>query len=84
MSEAITIQAVIHDHRIEVVAPPGFIEGQTVSVTIQPTDTPAASQLSLGLLNAFGVLSAEEGDDLDRFLQDSRREQLLQDREEDL
>lgn len=85
MSDGITVQGVVHDSRIEVPAPAGYAEGQLVSVTIQPVQSPDSRRpLNSSIANAFGILSQEEGADLDQFLAESRRWQLVERRDQEL
>ena len=84
MSESITVQTVVQESRIEVPAPPGFSNGQRVAITIQPVTDPSAAPLSEAVTRAFGILSQEEGEDLDRYLEESRQQQVLEEKEEDL
>lgn len=83
MTEPITLQGVVHGDRIEIPAPPGLTEGQVVSVTVQP---PSEDNLVLapGIVSAFGILTTAEGEDLDRFLQESRAWQHVPRRDQEL
>lgn len=73
MPEPITLQAVVHGNRVEIPVPPGYLEGQAVTVTLSPAnDSLITASLPSGIAAAFGILSVEQGEDLDQFLIESR------------
>lgn len=84
MSESITVHSIVHDHRVEVSVPSGFAEGQRVSVTIHAVDATESSipAQSGGIASAFGILSQEEGEELDRFLAESRSWHVIERRDQ--
>jgi hypothetical protein len=84
MAEQITVQSIVHDRRIEIPAPPGYVEEvQVVSVTVAPTGG-AQPDSSAAIASAFGLLSPEEGAALDQFLAESRHWHAVERRDQGL
>jgi hypothetical protein len=82
MSEDVTLQGVVHDQRIEIPAPPGFVDGQLVTVTLKVVGPSDVSPARDGIVRAFGILSAEEGASLEQFLAEERPWRQLERRDQ--
>ncbi len=64
-------KGVVHGRTIELERELGLPDGQPVSITVQPTLPPGE-----GLRRAFGSW-AEDGEELDRFLEQVRRDRNI-------
>ena len=77
----VTIESIVQGNRIAIDAPPGFTDGQVVSITVRPV-TPTSSggehALSPGILAAFGILSEAESAGLDKTVEELRQLRKLE------
>lgn len=71
-----TFRGVIHGTTIELNEAPALPDGQVVNVVVFPKDTDPASPPGEGLRQAFGAW-ADDGDDLDQFLEWVRLQRKL-------
>jgi hypothetical protein len=69
-----TVRGVVHGKTIELSEEPGLPEGQAVAVTLEPLAVKEAP--GEGLRRAFGAW-AEDGEELDRFLEWNRQQRKL-------
>lgn len=68
---------VVHGKTIELAEAPGLPDGQAVSVIVNPVEPgTASSSPGEGLRRAFGGW-AEEGEELDRFLEWTRQQRTI-------
>ena len=86
MTTTVYLNGRVHGQTIEFDEPLPCDDGQRVRVMLIP-DQPATTSEALppgedlphgeGLRRAFGILTPEEGEDLDRFLESSRKDSLV-------
>ena len=75
-----TLRGVVHGRMIELDNEPGLPDGQSVTVVVQPTESPVEGAGSLpssaGLRRAFGAW-AEDAKELDDYLEWNRRQRRI-------
>jgi hypothetical protein len=71
-----TFDGVIHGKTIELASEPGLPDGQIVSVVVNPVVSEGAVPIGDGLHRAFGGW-AEDGDELDQFLEFARQQRAI-------
>ena len=80
MATTVYLNGRVHGQTIEFDEPLPCDDGQRVRVMLIP-DQPVVTGEGLppgeGLRRAFGILTPEEGEDLDRFLEWSRKDSLI-------
>ncbi len=76
------LRGIVHGKTIELTEEPGFVEGQPVTVTLEPVPAAEPQQVvpGEGLRRAFGAW-AEEAEELDKFLAWNRQQRRLGRRE---
>jgi hypothetical protein len=68
-----TLHGVINGDTIRLSVPSDLPAGTSVQVIVIPEIADNRPPLSEGVAKSFGILSKEEGEDLDRFLAESRQ-----------
>ena len=80
MATTVYLNGRVHGQTIEFDEPLPCDDGQRVRVMLIPDQAAATSEElppGEGLRRAFGILTPEEGEDLDRFLEWSRKDSLV-------